>query len=77
MTMKRKEKVVERDELLTLEQAGERCGLSGWTLRRYASQGRIPSVKISNRMFIAASVIDALIKKATREMDAPEDKRLV
>ena len=58
--------------LLTLPQVAERTGLSIYTLRRWASQRRIPIVKISNRVLVTerdlAKLIEAGRKEPLREL---------
>lgn len=63
--------------LLTLDEAGARLSLSPWTIRRWAQHGRIPSVKISNRLLIPETAVEALITANYREADAPAGLRMV
>ena len=50
-------------QLLSLKQAAERLGLSDWTIRRWAAQGRIRSVKLGGRRLIPESTIARVIEK--------------
>lgn len=36
--------------LLTIDQAGERCGLTGRTIRRYIAEGRLKAHRIGPRL---------------------------
>ena len=63
-------------KLLSLKEASKIVGLSDWTLRRWALQGRIASVCLGRRRLIPASVIDELIRSNWHEANGPEDLRL-
>lgn len=58
--------------LLTLRDASTRTGLSDWTLRRWALEGRIDSVKLGGRRLIPEKVLSELIERNYEKASAPE-----
>lgn len=62
--------------LLSVDAAAERLSLSPWTIRRWALNGRIASVKLSNRLMIPDYVVADLIAKNLRPADAPDSMQL-
>jgi excisionase family DNA binding protein len=63
-------------KLLALKDAAEKCGLSGWTLRRWALQGRIPHVKLANRVLIPEKAVEAMIANHFKPVRCPDEMRL-
>ncbi len=66
--------------LLPLAQAADRCGLSAWTLRRWAQQGRLPFVRMgtgrNGRLLIPERVVADIIAKGFRPTTCPPDQRI-
>ena len=61
--------------MLSLEQAAEMCGLSPWTLRRWALRRRIDSVKLGGRRLIPERSLAEFIQRCYVKADAPHDLR--
>lgn len=55
------------EQLLGLDTAARRLGLSVWTLRKWANVGRIKSAKLGSRRLIPMSEVRRLIKMAKGE----------
>ena len=53
-------------EYLGVTEAESMTGVSRWTWRRWAYDGKIASVKLGKRLVIPASEIERLIAKNTR-----------
>jgi excisionase family DNA binding protein len=53
-------------EYLGVEDAEAVTGISRWTWRRWAYDGRIESVKLGTRLLIPRRAIDNLVTSATR-----------
>lgn len=53
-------------ELVSVIAAETRTGVSRWTWRRWAYDGRIASVKLGRRLLIPASEIERLVAQNTR-----------
>jgi predicted site-specific integrase-resolvase len=67
--MRNKENVTERTEstkLLGVQECAEHLGISPWTVRRYAYNGTVASVKLSTRLLIPVSEIERLIAERMR-----------
>lgn len=47
--------------LLTLPEAADRLGISHWTVRRWATSGRIDSVRLGRRRLIPEQAVEKLI----------------
>ena len=52
---------------LTIDEAGESLGLSGKTIRKWANERRIASVKLGKALRIPAEEIDRLLRDGRRE----------
>ena len=52
--------------LRNLTQSAEQTGLSPWTLRRWAYDGKIASHKLGTRLMIPQSELDRLISESFR-----------
>ena len=48
--------------LLNVLEAANRLGISKWTIYELMHQGRLPSVKIQSRRFIATSDLEAYVE---------------
>jgi len=57
-----KENATRRDKLLSLEVAAERLGVSVWTIRAWARDNRINTVKLGSRRLISESEVDRLVR---------------
>jgi excisionase family DNA binding protein len=64
------------ERLLTLRAASERLGLSDWTLRKWALQGRIDSVRLGGRRLIPERVVNDLIARNLQKADCRPELRL-
>jgi excisionase family DNA binding protein len=53
--------------LLTVQQAAERLGVSFWTVYRMARAGELASVRIGRRRLFAAQDLEDLVKARRRE----------
>jgi excisionase family DNA binding protein len=53
-------------DLLGVDEAQARTGVSKWTWRRWAYDGKIDSVKLGRRLLIPTTEIDRLIGDNTR-----------
>lgn len=50
-------------ELIGLQEAAERCGLSYKTIRRYIGSGRLKAVRVGPRLIkVDAADVDALVR---------------
>lgn len=58
-----------RAVLLTVREAARLAGVSVSTIRRWVAQGRIPSVKIDNRVHIRRADIEATVVR----LEDPDD----
>lgn len=56
----------EQQKLRNLNQASEQLGLSSWTLRRWAYDGKIASAKLGTRLMIPQSEIDRIVEESMR-----------
>ena len=55
-----------KPRLMSVRTAAEELGLSVWTLRAWAYSGRIGSHKAGNRLMIAPSEIDKIVRDSER-----------
>jgi len=62
--------------LIPLRRAAEQLGVSPWTLRRWTRQGRVTSVRLSNRLFIPESELRAVIQRNLRPATAADSMRI-
>lgn len=53
-------------KLYGVQEAQELTGISRWTWRRWAYDGRVASVKLGKRLLIPASEIQRLVAQNTR-----------
>jgi excisionase family DNA binding protein len=53
-------------QYLSPTDAGNRYGLSGWTIRRWAYSGKIGSVKLGKRLLIPVKELERLVSENTR-----------
>ena len=53
--------------LVGLREASERLGLALWTLRKWASNRRIPVVKLGSRVMVDSRDLDKLVEAHRRE----------
>ncbi len=51
------------DNLLSVEQAAQRLGVSAWTVYRLARAGRLASICLGRRRLFAAEDLEELIRK--------------
>jgi excisionase family DNA binding protein len=63
--MTKKMGLVER-ELLGVAEAEMKTGVSRWTWRRWAYDGRVSSVKMGSRLLIPAAEVERLVTENTR-----------
>ena len=61
------------DNLLSVEQAAQRLGVSFWTVYRMARTGRLASVRIGRRRLFAEADLEELIRE-TWERSAAESQ---
>lgn len=54
-------------QLLDLKTCSERLGLALWTLRKWASNRRIPVVKLGSRVMVDARDLEKLVEAHRRE----------
>lgn len=59
-------------QYLSPTDAGGRYGLSGWTIRRWAYEGKISSVKLGKRLLIPVAEMERLVRKNTRPALEPQ-----
>ena len=52
--------------LLSVQQAEELTGLSRWTWRRWAYDGKVGSTKLGRRLLIPLAEIERLVRENTR-----------
>ena len=62
--------------LLSLRQAAARLGISDWTLRRWALQGKIASVTLGRRRLIPDSVVRDLIDRNMHAASCSDELKL-
>jgi excisionase family DNA binding protein len=53
-------------QYLSPSDAGMRYGLSAWTIRRWAYDGKISSVKLGKRLLIPVAALEKLVNENTR-----------
>jgi excisionase family DNA binding protein len=56
-------------DLIGIEAAAGRLGISPWTLRRWIADRKLTSCKLGTRRLIPASEIDRLIRSGIEERD--------
>lgn len=61
---------MEKDGLLTIDQAADFLGLSAWTLRYWVKAGKLPSVKLGRRVLIEKAELSRLVSENRREVVA-------
>jgi len=64
------------ERLLSLKDAAARLGVSDWTVRRWALQGRIESAKLGGRRLIPKRTVERMIEKAVQQSDCCDELRL-
>ena len=64
------------ERLLSLKDAAARLGVSTWTVRRWALQGRIESAKLGGRRLIPERTIARMIEKAVQQANCCDELRL-
>jgi excisionase family DNA binding protein len=68
------------DRAIPLAEAAKRLGLSSWTLRRWAQQRRVASIKLGQgrgaRLMFLESTVRAILAANTREASSPEALRI-
>jgi excisionase family DNA binding protein len=52
--------------LMTIQRFADEIGISVWTARQYAYDGKIASVKIGKRLQVPATEVDRLIEQNMR-----------
>lgn len=57
---------MERQSLLGVAEAEELTGVSRWTWRRWAYDGKVSSVKLGKRLLIPSAEIARLVEENTR-----------
>jgi excisionase family DNA binding protein len=62
--------------LLSLEEAALLLSLSPWTLRRWALQGRIASVKMGTRRLLTEKTVNDLVAASFQEPNCAPERRL-
>ena len=53
-------------KLYAVEDAAKRLGRSHWALRRAIKAGRIPGVRLGNRLFVEESVLVKMVEDGRR-----------
>lgn len=53
-------------QTLGVDALAERLGVSGWTVRTWIKQGRIPVYKLGRRLLVPVDAVDALMAKNFR-----------
>ena len=61
-------------QYLSPRDAGNRYGLSSWTIRRWAYSGRIGSVKLGKRLLIPVVELERLVRENMRPALPQEQK---
>ena len=51
-------------QLAGLAEAAEALGLSTWTLRKWARDGRLPTIRLGRRRLVEVAVIERLVRDA-------------
>lgn len=59
--------VTENDKLISLDGAADRLGVSVWTVRAWARESRITTVKLGSRRLIPKSEIDRIVVEGLPE----------
>ena len=52
------------DNLISVQEAARRLGMSYWTISRWTQEGRVPSVRLGRRRLIVESDLQTLIDRA-------------
>ena len=60
------------DKLLSVQQVGERLGVSLWTVYRLARKGQLASVRIGRRRLFAEADLEELVRRTRDEAQGPE-----
>ena len=65
-------KTVER--LLSVQEAGEKLGLSCWTIRRWIKFAKITPVRLGSRVLVEESELQRIIESAKQSLRKTEEK---
>ena len=60
--------------LLRLEQAGAALGVSPWTLRLWAKQGKLRTVKLGSLRLVPAEELDRIVQQGIGRASSREQK---
>ena len=62
---------------VSVERAGELCGVSKFTLRRFVSRGVLPACRVGRRLVIRVADLEKFLAESVVENTAPqrEDRR--
>lgn len=78
--MQKKNALETTDRAITLVDAAQRLGISPWTLRRWAQQRRVASIKLGQgrgaRLMFLESTVRAILAANMREASSPEALRI-
>jgi excisionase family DNA binding protein len=61
------------DNLISVQEAARRLGVSFWTIYRWTQEGRMPCVHLGRRRLIAESDLQSLINKARTTGQQPQE----
>jgi len=56
-------------KLISVQEAGERLGVSPWTIRKWVSSRRLSSFKVGRRRLLAQEDVDSIIMNSRQEAD--------
>ena len=62
---------------VSLQEASSLLGISARTLRKMASDGRVPSVKLGSRLLFRVRDLEAVLAQALRNGEAESQLRVV
>jgi excisionase family DNA binding protein len=65
--------VTQIPQTLPIDAVADRLGVSGWTVRTWLRQGRIPFVKLGRRVLVKVDDVEALLAKNYQPATRPAD----
>jgi len=68
------QQVTVEPRLLRLEQAGAALGVSHWTLRLWAKQGKLRTVRLGNLRLVPAEELDRIVQQGIGRTTRREQK---
>ena len=60
------------ERLLSVQEAGERLGLSSWTIRRWINLAKIIPVRLGSRVLVEESELQRIIESGKQPPRTPE-----